>query len=93
MMPNLQMGVRSAVAQLEETGDRRAAISRLTIVTVVCPWARQSIRCLVIVQPRKTGTRPSLARNFDWDVKHQQKQKMDVNQSIRCSDVTKYWST
>ena len=48
---------RSWVAQSVEhyTGDWRVVSSRLTVcrVTVLCPWARHFICCLVLVQPRK----------------------------------------
>ena len=42
-----------------------------------------------MAQPKKTGTRPNMTKTVYWDVKHQHKPKqMDVNQSIRWSDVT-----
>ena len=42
---------------------RWVAISNLTAggVTVFGPWARHSIRCLVLIQPRKT--RPDMTEN------------------------------
>ena len=48
---------------------------------MLCPLASHVIRCIVMVQPRKTGNRP----NMTHDVKHIRKQtkQMDVNQSIR----------
>ena len=36
------------------TGDRGAAGSSLTGITVLCPWARHIYPSLVLVQPRKT---------------------------------------
>ena len=90
MMRYLQMGLRRAVAQLEETGDQRVASLRLIRVTVMCSWARQRIRGLVIAQPWKTGNRPNLTRIFLLGHKASTKTKqMDPNQSIRWSDVTK----
>ena len=72
----LQMGVRSAVAQLVEryTGNNRVASLGLTGVTVLCPWERQFIRCLEMVEPKKTGNRLDMTKIVDWCVKHQQKQ-------------------
>ena len=36
------------------TWDRGVAVSSLTGITVLCPWARHINSCLVLVQPRKT---------------------------------------
>ena len=62
-----QMNIRSAVSQLVErhTGVRRDASSRLNDVTVLCPWARHFICCLVMVQPRKTGNRTYITKIVD----------------------------
>ena len=43
-------------------------------VTVSCPWARNLICCLVMVQHMKTGNRPSVTKIVQWDVNHQHKQ-------------------
>ena len=50
---------------------RRVASSSLTAggVTVLCSWARNFIRCLVLVQPRKTRPGLILARNDDGPLK------------------------
>ena len=37
---------------------------------VLCPWARQIILCLVLVQPRKIGYRSALTKIVDWDIMH-----------------------
>ena len=65
------------MAQLveRETGDRRVAGSSRTTggVTVLCSWARHFIRCLILVQHRKTRL-DMTEKNIDWDVKNQTKQ-------------------
>ena len=38
--------------------------SRLMGDTVLCPWARHFILCLVLVQPRKTGKCPYMAEKL-----------------------------
>ena len=58
------------------------SVDRLQItageVTVLCPRARHFIRCLVLVQPRKTGNKLSQHdwKNVDWDIKHQNNQNV-----------------
>ena len=49
---------------VEYTLDQRVAGSGLTGGTVLCPWARQFIPCLVLVQPRKTGNCLDMTENL-----------------------------
>ena len=44
--------------------DRKAAGSRLTGVTALCPWARHINPCLVLVQPRKEC--PDITEQVIW---------------------------
>ena len=37
---------------------------RLTGVTMLCPWARHIICCLVLVQPRKSGNGPNVTEKL-----------------------------
>ena len=55
---------------------------------MLCPRERHFIRCLVTVQPRKTGIRPAMTTLVDCDTKHQHKQtkQMDVNQAFAHTD-------
>ena len=56
----------SAVAQLVEhyTGDPSVASSRLTRVSVLCPWQDIIFCCLVLVHLRKTENRPGMAEKL-----------------------------
>ena len=47
-----------------QSWDPRVVCSRLTKGTVLCPWARQFILCLVLVQPRKTEKCPDMCEKL-----------------------------
>ena len=44
-----------------KAGDRRVASSRLTGVSVLCPWAKHFVRFLELVEYRKTENRPHMS--------------------------------
>ena len=54
--------------------------SRLTRDTVLCPWARYSILCIALFQPRKRGNGPYMTecKIVDWTL------SINTNKTIFC---------
>ena len=63
------------------TPDQGVAGMSLTGGTVLCPLARHTNPCLVLVQPKKTC--PNMTKIVDWDLKNQIKQTKETADSIR----------
>ena len=55
------------------TGDRMVDSSRVVRDSELVPSARHHNRCLVLVQPRKTGKGPSMTKTVDRVLKHDHK--------------------